>query len=195
MNTAYHTNHTDVKKIAKAAYPNYNGRKFAVKIANHPLNVSSYWEGGSRDYFVFLRLDNLQTYEVPPQSMYDPKIKGTESVKIVPGMLCVKHTYFCGKDLGITIYVHPDNAPNLLPDTNTELTRDEKIVLVYTKTYKNTYGGRTDIRFQEAREKGISLEEWNKAVSSLQDKKMLNKARAITNEGKNAVGGLDRNDL
>lgn len=191
MNTAYHTNNCDVKEVALAAYPGYRGRKFAVKVANHPLNVRSCWEGGSRSYYTFVRLDTLATCEVPQQSMFDAKIEGADRVQLIPGMVCVEHCIFCGKDMGITIHVHPENAPKLLPDNQTELTRNEKIVLVFTRSYKNTYGGRSNVRFHEAhRSKGISIEDWREAVISLQAKKMLNKAAAITNEGRNAIGDL-----
>jgi len=27
----------------------------------------------------------------------------------------VEHSHYCGKDMGITIYIHPDNASKLLP--------------------------------------------------------------------------------
>lgn len=190
MTTAYYTNEMDVKKVALAAYPDYQGRKFSVQVTNHPLDVRSYWDGGSRNYYVFLRLDNLKTWEMPQQSMFDKKVNGADSVQLVPGMVCVEHTYFCGKDMGITIHVHPENAPKRL-ENNLELTREEKIVLVYTRTYKNTYAGRTNVRFHEAtRAKGISIEQWQNAINSLQEKKMLNKAGAITNEGRNAIGEL-----
>jgi hypothetical protein len=193
---AYHTNHKDAKKVALAAYPNYKGRKLSIKVANNPLDVRSYWSEGSRDHFVFLRLDNLKTYEIPSQSMYDTQMKNVDNVQLVPGMICVEHSYFCGKDMGITIHVHPDNAPNLLPNNNTELTRDEKIVLVYTRSLKNTYGGETNLRFKEAkRKKSISLEQWENAVKSLQNKKMLTKAKSITIDGKNIIRNMNEYEI
>jgi hypothetical protein len=195
MDTAYYTNDIDVKKVALTAYPNYKGRKFSIKVTNNPIDVRSYWDGGSRNYYTFLRLDNMQIWQVPQQSMYDMKISGANKVQLVPGMICVEHTYFCGKDLGIIIHVHADNAPKRL-ENNTELTREEKIVLIYTKTYKNTYAGRTNIRFHEATiSKGISLEQWNTATISLKEKKMLNNAGAITNEGRNAIGDLREHQI
>jgi len=192
MDTTIHTTDADVKKIALAAFPDYKGRKFAVKIENSTINVCSYWSGGSRDYFVFLRLDNLKTFEIPQQSVFDKKIQGADAVSLLPGVVCVEHSYFCGKDMGITIYVHPENAPTLITEKK-EITRDEKIVLVFTRTYRNTYAGRTNIRFHEAtRSMKISLEQWNSAVKSLKDKKLLNAAGSITNEGKNSIGNIQQ---
>lgn len=193
--TAYYTNNSDVKKIALTAYPDYKGKKFAVKVAIGTIDVRSYWDGGSRDYFVFLRLDTLEIWKMPGQSINDKKVNGAESVSLIPGMVCVEHTYFQGKDLGITIYIHSDNAPKLLP-INQELTREEKIVLYYTRSYKNTYAGQSNIRFHEAtRSKGISLEQWETTKKILIEKGMLNKAAAITNEGKNAIGDLSESQI
>lgn len=192
MDTTIHTTDADVKKIALAAFPDYKGRKFTIKIENGTIDVRSYWSGGSRDYFVFLRLDNLKTFEIPQQSVFDKKIQGADAVSLLPGVVCVEHSYFCGKDMGITIYVHPDNAPTLITEKK-EITRDEKIVLVFTRTYKNTYGGRTNIRFYEAnRNMRISLDQWNSAVQSLKDKKLLNAAGSITNDGRNAIGDMQQ---
>jgi hypothetical protein len=186
-----YTNHPDVKRIATAAYPNYTGRKFSVEVSNRPIDVRSYWDGGSRDYFVFLRLDNLKTWVMPEQSINDVKVEGADKVSLVPGMVCVEHTIFCGKDIGITIYIHPDNVPKFIEEKQ-ELTIEEKIVLVFTRLYKNTYGGQTNVRYREAvRNTGISLGKWVEAIASLQAKGLLNKAASITNEGKNAIGDMN----
>lgn len=194
MSTIY-TNHPDVKKIALAAYPDYNGKKFSVEIAADHLDVRSYWDGGSRNYYVFLRLDTFETMPMPQQSAFDAKVEGADRVQLIPGMVCVEHTYFQGHDLGITIHVHPENAPKFISE-KPELSRNEQIVLVFTRSYKNSYGGQSNIRFHEATgSKGISLQEWVEAVQSLQAKKMLNKAAAITNEGRNAIGDMREYDI
>lgn len=194
MNKIY-TNHPDVKKIALAAYPDYSGKKFSVQVSNHPIDVRSYWDGGSRDYFVFLRLDNMKTWEMPQQSMNDVKVEGADRVSLVPGMVCVEHTYFCGKDIGITIHVHPDNAPKFIED-KPKITIEEKIVLYYTRSYKNTYGGQTNLRYREAvRNTSIPLGKWVEAIATLQEKGFLNKAAVITNEGRNAIGGISESAI
>jgi len=73
-----------------------------------------------------------------------------------------------------------------------ELTREEKIVLATTRAYKNTYGGESNIRFREAHhETGISAENWEAAKKHLISRKLLTKAGAITNEGRNAISNLE----
>jgi hypothetical protein len=184
----YHTKDSFVKEIAKIAFPEYTGQKFKVSVVTGPIDVSynAYWSGGSRTWYNFVRLDTLKALGVTPaQSGFDAPIKGN-LVMLVPSLVCVTHTHFCGNDMGITIHVHPENAPKLLPDTS--VTRNEKIVLSATRSYKNTYAGRTGIRFEKAqKETGITLEQWEEASKTLIEKGMLNKARAITNDGRNII--------
>jgi hypothetical protein len=112
------TNDPEVKALAKRAFPDYTGRKFRVEVVNHSIDVRSYWDGGSREYFKFVRLDGQKgEIVIPPQSAYDKTVNGADAVTLVPGLVCVSHIYFCGKDLGLCVYIHPDNAPKLLPVT------------------------------------------------------------------------------
>ena len=183
--------HQELALIFKVAFPEYKGRKFKVEVSDSPLNVKSYWDGGSRDYFVFVRLSDQQVFmEVPAQSMFDKQIKGADSVTLPPGMGCVEHSIFRGKDMGLTLHLTPENSLKLIPDKSEELSEDEAIVLVSTSKYKNTYGGETNIRFREAsRRVKITQERWDKALESLIEKKLLRKNGSITPYGRNAIDG------
>ena len=188
MSPAIYTDHPDVVALARRAYPDYTGRKFRIVVAEHPINVKSCWDGGSCSFFKFIRLDGTSdTVEMPAQSAFDTPVEGADRVPLVPGLACVEHTIFCGKDAGIRIHVHPENAPRLLPPA-VELPEDERIVLKYTKSLKNTYGGRTNIRYTEAHsETGITPERWESSKVSLINKKLLRGDGSITNEGRNAA--------
>jgi hypothetical protein len=113
-------NDTTLKAICKAAFPEYKGRKFRLSPLRSPestVNVCSYWDGGSRDYFAFVALaDGLPaSCEVPVQSAYDKPIEGADSVQLPKGIVCVRHSYFCGKDSGLTVICRPDDLnPTLL---------------------------------------------------------------------------------
>lgn len=106
---------TFIKSLVSKAYPNYSGRKFRLQVSEDSLDVRSYWDEGSREYFTFA---NLATGEVssavPAQSAYDRKISGADSVELPTGFACIKHAIFCGHDTGITIIVRPENAAKLL---------------------------------------------------------------------------------
>ena len=180
-----YTNDSDVRRLALTAFPEYNGHRFQVQIAKS-VDVRSCWDGGSRSFFKFVRLDGSgDTFTVPQQSAYDPQIIGGDAVDLVPGLACVEHSIFCGRDTGITVYVHPDNAPRYLP-APVEVTDDEKTVLVFTSSLKSSYGGVSNYRYREAhRRTGITLERWDAAKVTLIGKGLLNKAGALTNEGRN----------
>ena len=194
---------SQTQAIVNAAFPSYNGRKFKIEVASHPLNVKSYWDGGSRDYFTFVNLQTRETLTMPPQSAYDAQIAGADKVNLPVGFVCVEHSIFCGKDSGITIHVHPDNAPMLLPAPSTELTDDQKTVLKYTRAVKSSYAGIKDYRYyshvqdveMEARVQKngklpMTRDAWDAAKSSLISSGHLNKAGAITADGRNAIADI-----
>ena len=184
--------------IVRAAYPGYRGRKFKIEVSDNPIDVRSYWNGGSRDYFVFVDLRSMRAAAMPAQSAFDPKIAGAESVKLPADFACVQHSIFCGKDSGITIMIGSANAAALLPAPAAELTAEQKLVLCYTAGRKSSYAGRdrcqmaiddmeSDRRFNPGKPEPITRESWNSAKESLISAGLLNKAGAITAAGKNAI--------
>ena len=104
-----------IRKLLQVTFPQYRGRKIKIVPQTYPLNCKSYWDGGSRDYFAFVRLDTFQSAAMPAQSAYDRDIKGADSIMLPAGVACVEHSIFCGKDVGITIHVNPSNLVSLLP--------------------------------------------------------------------------------
>ena len=95
---------------------------------------------------------------------------------------------FCGKDHGLTFHVHPDNMAKLLPEPGEALDPDVETFLVATRSLKNTYGGRTNIRFEESeRQTGITPERWKEAKEKAFNHKYIRANGGITNEGRNAI--------
>lgn len=97
--------HPKIVALAKAAFPDYRGRKFRLVVDADPIDVRSYWDGGSRDYFRFVNLATAAMAEVPAQSAFDKPINGAERVELPPHVACVRHSYFCGKDSGLTVFL------------------------------------------------------------------------------------------
>ena len=181
---------TELKRIALAAFPSYRGRKYALKISDDTLNVASYWDGGSRDYFTFVNLVNLEVMPVPQQSAFDKQIPGAKEVSLPPGCACVEHSIFCGKDLGLTVHIPTANKPKWIPEPDT-LSYNECIVLYATRSYKNTYAGKSHCRFLEAtRATGITRDDWVSAQAGLIESAHLRKNRSITAKGTNVIRGL-----
>lgn len=103
-------------QLARRAFPGYRGRLFRLQVHRTPIDCRSYWDGGSREYFAFVELATGRvTPTLPAQSAFDPAIRGADAVTLPPGIACVVHSIFCGKDRGLTLVVHPDNIAPLLP--------------------------------------------------------------------------------
>jgi hypothetical protein len=105
---------------------------------------------------------------------------------MIEGMIVIQESE--GYRPSILIYVHPNNVTKLIPmDNAPELPWIEKTVLIFTKSLKSSYAGIKNYRYHEAhRESGITLAEWEAAKVSLIIKGFLNKAGAITVDGRNA---------
>lgn len=179
-----------VKAIGQKCF-GYRGRRFRIS-TSIPSEIRSYWDGGSKSSYAFYNLSSKEVKSVPTNHpMFD---KGVPSkVGVLPeGFALVEHNIFCGKDMGITIYVNEENMTKMVEQEQVELGRNEKIVLAATRSLKSSYGGVKNLRYVEAhRITGITTEEWEKAKASLIKLKLLNKAGAITANGRNAIGYTD----
>lgn len=197
MTVALKPNDAAVPMLLKA-FPGYSGRKFRITIHNQPgMSLTSCWDGGSRSYYQVIRLADGAGLAVPENGSgftavdqaYGPAGLPEAEQLPCPGFAVVEHSIFCGQDSGLTMHIHADNAAPLLP-APIDLTREQKIVLIATRAYKSSYAGISDYRFVEAqRETGITRAQWDEAKASLIARGMLNKAGAITVDGKNAVSG------
>jgi hypothetical protein len=169
----------------------YNGRKFRAVVTTEVTFSGTNWEGGSRDRYTLVRLADSHVGgsfggSTAPAPWNNP-VEG-KTVEIPTQHLFAMHTFFQGKDLGLTFYVRPENAAALLPASEEELSTEQKTVLRYTSRYKNSYGGQKNIRFDYAhRETKISQEAWDSAKASLISSGHLRKNGSVTPKGRNAV--------
>lgn len=182
---------SEVARIFSAAFPGYSGRKYRVETSESVQIPNNYWDGGSREYCVFIDLSTLKRLEIASNHPWFERNNPAQSgaiVKLDNGVAMVTNHIFCGKDMGLTLTVHPANVnPELLP-APVELTEDESIVLSFTASRKASYAGISNYRFHEARRaKGITLERWESAKSALIGRKLLAKNGAITPDGRNAI--------
>jgi len=178
-------NTPEVRSIIARAFPAYNGRSISVQPFDGPMRLDSYWSGGSRDYWTAVSLVSGQTAPVPENGTpFTPAIGQLEALPENTVLVCWSRVGG-GTDY-VTVYVRPENLTKMLP-APVALTAHEAIVIEYTCHLKNTYGGRTNIRFTEANEKtGITAEQWDAAKASLIVGGFLNKAGAVTDAGRNA---------
>jgi len=171
-------------KLAHASFPDYQGRKFKVNVVPEgtSIDVTSYWQDGSRDYYAILNLSTMRSMQVPQNG--DPHTKRIAPVKIHENMCVVQHSIFVGKDAGLTFIISEKNAAQLLPSNDNNLDKKEKTVLVLLRSLKPAY------RRDEANKAGISAQEYEQIVANLKVKQYVNSGGAITAKGKNAVSGI-----
>lgn len=176
----------------------YMGKKFAVRVCETmtiPIDAGL-WSGGSRELYRVVRFADGAAVTMPGQSS-SPWDQGRrdQTVTLTPDLCVVRHSDFCGKDMGLTFYIHPANAAPLLP-APAELTKAESLVLSYTASRKSSYMGKD--RYDMARDDAggwrgpvptdfPSRADWDCAKAALIVRGMLNKVGAITPAGRNAA--------
>ncbi len=108
-----------LRHFALAAFPAYKGRKIRLHVATGGMSLSSYWSGGSRDYHVVVRLSDMRQVSVPENGSGFTQIDkayGPAGIPVslpAPGYAVVTHSMFCGKDVGLTVNLHPENVAAL----------------------------------------------------------------------------------
>lgn len=182
------------KQVPASLRGSYSGKSFKA-IVTETMTVPStagLWDGGSRDHYSAVRLADGAQVAMPGQNEAPWGNRQDVKVTLVSGIAIVEHSIFCGKDMGLTFYLHPVDAAPMLPAPQADLTAVESLVLEYTISRKSSYMGRD--RYQMAVEdmrwnsKPIALTRasWDEAKSALIARGYLNKAGAVTTAGRNA---------
>ena len=187
MNTIY-TNDKTIRDLAAKFAPD---KKFAGKQRVKIESVLSLqctgmnWGGGYLNLYKVVNLSTLDCVELdPPNFMEGSSLK---PMKMTPNVAVICYHY-AGLGKFISVYLHPDNFTPLI-SKKVELSREEQIVLYCTMAFKNSYGGRTDIRRKEARHYGLnaSPEQWKSLLDGLIGRGLLKKGGGLTTEGLNVA--------
>lgn len=94
--------HPEIVKIARFVYPDYKGRKIYLDYKESvDTGWNANWEGGTKTYYKFVRLDNGKIFNVPDFAPW--KRPENEEVQIPNGAACITHAFFQGHDCGITV--------------------------------------------------------------------------------------------
>lgn len=181
----------DVPTVLRGSY---TGNKFKIEVCETmtiPMDAGL-WSGGSRNSYHGVDMVTGQTWPVAFEhtSPWNSERKNIE-VKLAPGKAVVEHSMFCGKDMGLRIYLHPDNATKLLP-VKSELTELEKTVLKATRSFKSSYGGKDRYEMTLGYDRLMGREvpsraQWDAAKQTLIASGHLDKRGAITVKGRNAI--------
>jgi len=102
-------NKKQAKPILEKSFPDYTGRKFQIEFVEKITFWDTNWSGGTKNSYSFIRSDGITTPLNVPSPFNNP-LEGFQT-EIPQNILVVKHSYFCGQDMGITIYAHPIHLP------------------------------------------------------------------------------------
>ena len=194
------TIHLEPSQVPAALRGAYDGRKFKAVVCESITipPTAGLWSDGSRDFYTAINLNTGERGHAMMQDEAPWGQRGEYTVKLKSGFAIIKHVIFCGHDMGLTFYVHPTNAAQLLPAPSAALSDLERMILEATRSLKSSYMGRDryQMKFEDHRytpdgERGIPFPtrgEWEQAKADLYGKGYLNKAGAITVKGRNAIG-------
>lgn len=183
MNTIHLSRRDMLPAIAK----HFDAREYAVEFTETVHLSDGYWSGGSKSEYCGVNLATGDRLDCGGVEFGNPFTHPDQPiVRLLPGYAVVKTGWFCGKKVRPTVYLHPDNAAKLLPGEPEGITDDMRIVLSFTRNYKSSYGGVSNLRFVEAnRQTGITAQRWESAKAACIEKGFLRKNGAITPEGRN----------
>lgn len=182
-------NEPGIGPVAQAAFPS-NRKPIVVCEFAGPVNVNSYWDGGSKDEYRLVNLETRQVWAVPTSHPFFDRTESGERCgnlklrELPPNTALVTGGTFCGKPATVRVMLRPENLVKMLPAPNT-LTADEKAALNVIGGMKGGYRADEFTR-RNLGEYGAD----NPLVKSLADKRLvtINRAGAIaiTIEGRNA---------
>ena len=191
------TIHLEPNQVPPVLRRLHSGNKWQVRITERmtvPADAGL-WSGGSRDTYSAVRLSDGAGVAFPGQQAapWDNR-RIDRPIEMQPGIVVVCHTIFCGKDLGLRLYVHPADAAPMLP-APIDLAPIERLVLEYTASRKSSYNGMdryqmavADLRYSKRSDVGeLTRPAWEAAKAALIGRGLLTKAGAITVKGRNAV--------
>ena len=105
-----------IPDVILAAFPDYRGRTFHVEPTERVTFHDLFWGGGSRNQYAAVHLATGRVqYLAPGVSPWGARVAEGTTTEIPQGFVVVEHAIFMGKDMGLRIYVRPQDVAPLLP--------------------------------------------------------------------------------
>jgi hypothetical protein len=195
MSQVIHLEPSQVPTVLRGSYAGYKYKVLVCESVTIPA-TAGLWDSGSRDSYQGVELATGKRYPLTMENTSPWNgVRRDIEVQLDNGKAIVEHSIHCGKDEGLTFYIHPSNAIGLIP-AKIELTPYQRLVLVATSSLKSSYAGRD--RYQMANGEHHCMnalngsdyptrDQWREAQASLIAAGYLNKAGAITVKGRNAI--------
>lgn len=101
-----------VKSIVKHCFPNYKGRTFNKRVSQPGMNMRSYWNEGSRDWYVVVELATGKKSSVPENgSPFTAELGPEWSQYPKPGFAVAKLSHW-RRDTA-TLHLSPEDAEHV----------------------------------------------------------------------------------
>ena len=104
---------SDIWPIVSEVFPNYTGRKFRVEARESITFYDTNWGGGTRNQYAAVSLSTGKSGVYTAPAPWVNIVEGSRA-EILPDVVIVCHSIFCGTDTGITVYAHPSRFPALI---------------------------------------------------------------------------------
>ncbi len=104
----------EVAPLIRATFPEYRGRTIRVEFRENVSLQDLNWSGGSRTQYRACTLSGEglgSSAKYNAMAPWDSRQVEGQTVAVPPGACMVRHSYFCGKDVGLTITINPADAP------------------------------------------------------------------------------------
>jgi hypothetical protein len=123
-------------------------RSFTVRVCETvsiPADAGT-WSGGTRELYSAMRLSDGEKQSIT--DTFSPPWDADRRNRLItlrPGFAVIETGHFCGRDRGVTFYLHPQDAAPMLPAPAPELSPDAQFVLncivgLTSAGRKNEYG-------------------------------------------------------
>lgn len=166
-----------------ASLLDYNGHKVDVEISDAKMYLQSFWDSGSKKEFYCFDMSGKHIpiiVQNAPLPFYDgPKADYIPS----PDRFIIEHSTFGGKDMGLTVYLHPQSimVKSLPATSKPDIQQNDLFILTTIKAYKSF------ARPDAYKRAGFTTTEVDKIKERLFQQGYINKAGAITPAGRNIV--------
>lgn len=112
MNATFKVTKKQVANVVNRTFPDYNGRKFTVEAAEKVTFYDTNWSGGTCNKYAAMTRDGQTGFFTAPAPWVN-LLEG-KTVDLPEDVIIVEHSHFCGHDMGLRFYVHPNALPKLL---------------------------------------------------------------------------------
>lgn len=99
----------EIKWLTDKAFPSRK-RKVRISVGERVSFYNTFWDGGSKNTYRAVKLEDGSVASlITGGSPWTAVAEGT-TMDLEPGIAIVEETIFCGKNMCLTVHLHPSNV-------------------------------------------------------------------------------------